>query len=698
MAIITTDRDTYGEGNTIQVTVEYEAGDPLEFSVDVVGEAIAADFTPPPSIPFTVSFPMGTVAGDTQTINLVIANDNITEGEETFILQALSPAIGTSGAITISDGVGGGGADIGAGTLSIISVTPNPVVEGNASVTFQVRYTAGTAAIGLQEFTVETVDGTARGGTQAVVQTNANTIDYVDTERTFTFGDPTAEGNVGLTTTQDFFITVPVNDDTIIEQTESFSLILQDVNGAFIGTDTQVAFIEDNDGPGTPPPNARGTIKFEFDGYSTVEGQGFVDLRVIRVGGQNGVINAEVIARPGTATAPSDYTTPDQNSVFFGDGDTTPKTVRIPIIDDADPLEITEQFSVDLVEIISPNQTQVVQTAIVTIEDNDSSTGFGTLGFETSVYSVDEGAGAITVNLVFSGGNLPTTFSFMAEVVAGNATAGSDFIEIAELDFQDFPGIDGSVFPITIPIIDDSLAEITENFSINLTETEGAFAGITAAVVNIIDNDSGPGVSIPPGSNPTFNPLTPPFPVITFATQGDDFVQGSNGDDSLFGNLGNDTILGLDGSDQIFGEEDNDSLSGNQGVDFINGNAGDDAILGGKDGDVLRGGQGNDVLFGQMGDDFLLAGDRGIDILIGGEGADRFAVEVLGPGDNYDYIADFELGVDQLALLGGLQFGSLVITDGPAGAVITLAGTTDSLVILGGIAASALGPESFTNI
>jgi hypothetical protein len=97
MAIITTDRDTYGEGNTIQVTVEYEAGDPLEFSVDVVGEATAADFIPPPSIPFTVNFPMGTVAGDTQAINLSIASDNISEGEETFILQALSPATGTSG-------------------------------------------------------------------------------------------------------------------------------------------------------------------------------------------------------------------------------------------------------------------------------------------------------------------------------------------------------------------------------------------------------------------------------------------------------------------------------------------------------------------------------------------------------------------------------------------------------------------------
>jgi hypothetical protein len=103
----------------------------------------------------------------------------------------------------------------------------------------------------------------------------------------FTFGDPGIEGNVGLTTTQDFFLTVPVNNDTIIEQTESFSLILQDVNGAFIGTDTQVAFITDNDGLATPPSQARGTIKFEFDSYNTVEGQGFVDLRVIRVGGQN---------------------------------------------------------------------------------------------------------------------------------------------------------------------------------------------------------------------------------------------------------------------------------------------------------------------------------------------------------------------------------------------------------------------------
>ncbi|AFY68491.1 Na-Ca exchanger/integrin-beta4 [Thalassoporum mexicanum PCC 7367] len=696
MAIITTDSDTFTEGNTIVVTVEFETGDPLDFTIDVVGLASAADFDPPPNIPFSVSFPPGTTAGTTQTFNLVVASDNIAEGEETFILQAEAPASGSSGAITISDSVGGGGADAGSGTLSIISVTPNPVVEGNASVTFQVRYTAGTAPIGLQSFTVETIDGTAREGTQANVATNQNTIDYIEVNRTFTFGDTAQDDNPGLTTTQDFFITVPINDDTIIEQTESFSLVLQDVDGAFIGTDTQVAFIADNDGQGTPTPNARGTIQFEFDSYNTVEGQGFVDLRVIRVGGQNGVINAEVLTRAGTAVAPGDYTTPNQTSVFFGDGDTSPKTIRIPIIDDTDPLEVTEQFSVDLIETISPGQTQVIETAIVTIEDNDSSAGIGSLDFDPVVYTVDEGAGAVTVNLVFSGGNIPTSFDFTVESADGTAVQGIDF-SFDELTLESAPGIDGTIFPVVIPIIDDSIAEITESFSISLGDTEGVFPGASSAVINIIDNDSGPGASIPPSSNPGFNPFTP-FPVVTFATQGDDFINGSDGDDSLFGNLGNDTILGLDGSDQIFGEEDNDSLSGNRGVDFINGNAGDDAILGGQDGDVLRGGRGNDALFGQMGDDFLLAGDRGIDILNGGQGADRFAVEVLGPGDNYDYIADFELGIDQLALLGGLQFGSLVITDGPAGAVITQAGSTDALVVVGGIAAGSLGADNFINI
>jgi hypothetical protein len=47
-----------------------------------------------------------------------------------------------------------------------------------------------------------------------------------------------------------------------------------------------------------------------------------------------------------------------------------------------------------------------------------------------------------------------------------------DYVAIEDLDFTGFPGIDGSIIPITIPIIDDSLAEITESISVNLSETQ----------------------------------------------------------------------------------------------------------------------------------------------------------------------------------------------------------------------------------
>jgi hypothetical protein len=127
---------------------------------------------------------------------------------------------------------------------------------------------------------------------------------------------------------------------------------------------------------------------------------------------RTGVINATVEARAGTAVAPADYTTPNQNSVFFGDGDTTPKLYAFPIIDDFDPLEITEQFSVDLVETISPGQTQVIQTAVVTIEDNDSSTGLGTLGFDPLSITLMKVLARLRLIWYSLVAILPTTFDF----------------------------------------------------------------------------------------------------------------------------------------------------------------------------------------------------------------------------------------------------------------------------------------------
>lgn len=108
---------------------------------------------------------------------------------------------------------------------------------------------------------------------------------------------------------------------------------------------------------------------------------------------------------------------------------------------------------------------------------------------------------------------------------------------------------------------------------------------------------------------------------------------------------GDDTVIGAGGNDVLSGYEGNDILNGLDGNDTLNGGIGNDTLIGGNGNDILNGGSGNDIMRG---------GD-GFDTATGGAGADQFQ---FAPGDDTLVITDFQLGVDDLVLIGlGPSFG-----------------------------------------
>ncbi|HYD71000.1 DUF4347 domain-containing protein [Azospirillum sp.] len=127
---------------------------------------------------------------------------------------------------------------------------------------------------------------------------------------------------------------------------------------------------------------------------------------------------------------------------------------------------------------------------------------------------------------------------------------------------------------------------------------------------------------------------------------GNDVLYGNQQDDVVYGNQGFDTLFGGQDADTVFGGQDGDVLYGNRAADVLYGNLGADTLFGGQDNDVLFGGQGND----------LLAGNLGADTLTGGLGADVFRIG--SPLEGGDVIADFEAGVDKIAVVGP-NFGSI---------------------------------------
>ncbi|MEM1251156.1 MAG: choice-of-anchor I family protein [Cyanobacteria bacterium P01_H01_bin.21] len=136
-------------------------------------------------------------------------------------------------------------------------------------------------------------------------------------------------------------------------------------------------------------------------------------------------------------------------------------------------------------------------------------------------------------------------------------------------------------------------------------------------------------------------------------------VVGTGGDDVLAGGEGDQSISGGDGDDVLRGDLNTRYPQGRSGGDdVIFGGAGNDRI-GGKGGnDLLFGDEGDDSIWGDAGDD-LLYGGLGNDTLAGGGGSDTFA---LAAGAGTDIITDFELGMDVIGLLDGLNLGAITQT------------------------------------
>lgn len=114
---------------------------------------------------------------------------------------------------------------------------------------------------------------------------------------------------------------------------------------------------------------AAGTVELALSADTVAEESGSIGLLVNRTGGSDGAVSVDYATAPGTATAASDYTT-STGTLNWANGDVAPKTITVPILDDALP-EAAESFTVTL-----SNATGAVlganTTTAVTITDTDA--------------------------------------------------------------------------------------------------------------------------------------------------------------------------------------------------------------------------------------------------------------------------------------------------------------------------------------
>ncbi|MFT3706940.1 MAG: Calx-beta domain-containing protein [Archangium sp.] len=275
-------------------------------------------------------------------------------------------------------------------------------------------------------------------------------------------------------------ITVPVLDDSSVEGQETVNLTLSAVGGgADLGRTTTVLRINDDESA------PAGVLAFSAPAYSKNESGPNVRINVTRSSGSTGAVSVAYSTSDGTANAPGDYTS-STGTLSWGSGDTADKVIVVPITNDT-TYEGDETFNV-LLAAPTGGATLGTASATATIVDNESPPSPGVLNFTTTTWSAAENSGSATIRVKRTGGSAGAISVSYASLSTGSATAGSDYTAVSgTLSWADG---DTAVKTFALPLLNDSLVELTEAFPLTLSApTGGATLGTSAGGSFFITDD-----------------------------------------------------------------------------------------------------------------------------------------------------------------------------------------------------------------
>ncbi|MBP2298889.1 cellulase family glycosylhydrolase [Azospirillum picis] len=557
----------------------------------------------------------------------------------------------------------------GPGSAPTLAITPESVSHaegpGGTTYTFTVTHSGGAASVDW-----------AVAGSGAYQASAADFAGGVLPSGSLSFAD----GETSKT------ISVTVADDFLVEQNETFSVLLSNpTNGASVTTASAQGIILNDDtsfaiGPG-PLSQAEGSVGTSTFTYTvTRAGKAdttqTVDWAVTPFG--NAPVNAADFAG---GTMPS-------GTVTFAAGETS-KTIAVTVAGDT-MAEVDEGFAVTL---SNPSQGTISAGSVIgTILNDDATTTLSVAAIDQAQAEGDSGTTAFTFRITRSGDlTASTTVGWSTAGLAPNAAGAADFAGGVLPSGTVVFAAGETVKDVVVLVAGDTAIEANEAFSLTIAsaspnvgiQTDRATAtilnddalpvlniaaadavkseansGTTAFTFTVTRSGDTTGASTVAwsaagsGQNPagaadfaggTLPSGTVGFAAgetsktITVAVAGDAAVEPDEGFTITLSSPTGATIGTAAAAATILNDDappstGNETVYGGDGGDLHTTGSGNDFIYAGGGNDTVIAGAGDDQIFGQDGDDSL-EGGSGVDQLFGGNGND-----VLWSGAGYDYM------------------------------------------------------------
>lgn len=240
--------------------------------------------------------------------------------------------------------------------------------------------------------------------------------------------------------------------------------------------------------------SAQGELGFSANSISAIQGE-TLTINVQRSSATNPTetvsVNYQLL--PGSAKETDDYT-PVSGTLTWAANDTATKAITIDINADATGEEFQENFFVRLSQ--PSNSATLGSHSYLTININGEIDS-GSLAFNSAEITVPENQGSLDITLARQGSSKgAVSVSYLLS--SGTATIGDD-VESASGTVEWLDG-DSNEKTISVDIIDDTLEEGNETFTITLSPVSGSNLGAITQHTVIIsddDNNSAPAVTLP---------------------------------------------------------------------------------------------------------------------------------------------------------------------------------------------------------